>query len=179
MKFLITISMVLFSTAALAKTHLTCDGGRNYEPGTKIRVLANIRGLEVSEDKKEATISSYNLSLIIEDQDSNGIVPHVQVGALNGSSRSNLPYSGRKYKGHLKFDLDGSLAGNAPLEYAYLIVSPEYKVVKRIDHQNMWNPEIKWVEEIREHSAVMDISLDDHHGDYMPMKCWSRESIRN
>ena len=176
---IIAILMLFVSTTAMANTRLVCEGGRNYEPGTNVRLYANLSGFELSEDKKEAFVSRFSLSIIMEDQKTQGIVPHVLVGSMNGEGLKNLPYSGRKYKGHYKFDLDGQLHGNAPLEYAYLIVSPEYKVVKRVNRQNMWNPDIKWVEEFREHSAVMDISLNDHHGDYMPMKCFSIASIRD
>ena len=72
---------------------------------------------------------------------------------------------------------EGELEGDLYVERMNLIISSEYKVVKEVRRQNMWHPEIKWTVEYRRFSAVIDLSFNDHHGDYVPLKCIARVSV--
>lgn len=76
----------------------------------------------------------------------------------------NDPYNGKKYKNHLKFylNLDGVGYKNQ-IEYAYLIISKEPVKIE----------EINYGRQRMVFSAVLDVSYNDHHGDYVPLRCTS------
>lgn len=69
------------------------------------------------------------------------------------------------------------MTGNMYIEYADLIFSPDYKVVKTIPQANHWDPTWTWDIEVRQHSAVMPISFNDHHGDYIKLECYTTAQV--
>lgn len=125
-------------------------------------------------DFAAGTALRYSTSIVLESREWEDMVPDFHAGSVNGENLSAVPYNGTKYKGHIKFDLDEApWAGNFSPDKAELIISPEFKVAKTIPQENNWDKTWTWDIEVRKHSAVLDASWDDHHGDYIKLDCYS------
>jgi hypothetical protein len=136
---------------------------------------AYIKLNDVAFGEDSATVKSYTLSVVADNGAEHGLVPDVSSGSFEGKELENLPYNGRKYKGHYKFDLtrNAQSAGNFHPDNFDLIISPEYTVAKTIPQQNHWDKTWTWDIEVRKHSAVVAANFNDHHGDYLEMDCYS------
>lgn len=76
----------------------------------------------------------------------------------------NGPYNSKKYKNHFKFHLNLNGVGyKNQIEYAYLIISKDPVKIEVTDYRRQ-----RMV-----FSAVLDVSYNDHHGDYVPLRCTS------
>lgn len=104
-------------------------------------------------DQKNATLS-YVTVLDVTDFESRRY-------AGMGKDVSNVPYNGRKYKNYLKFTLElDSLRSRWSQASANLIILP----------LPVSTPESRGRVSYK---AVLDVSFDDHHGDYIPLTCTS------
>ena len=108
-------------------------------------------------------------------------IPNVETSIYTGKNIENVPYKGTKYTDHLKFELANAKAKQLGenIETANLIVAPAYTVVKTIPQENYSDKSWHWEVEVREHSAVLDWHVNDHHGDYLPLKCYSQAHVND
>lgn len=175
MKKLIIAAAAITSLSTMA-TEFNCYGKKD---GTEITLNARISKFDG--EAKVALIQSYDL-LILESADRviNGIEfkNHTSISDRN---IQNVPYNGRKYKGYLKFDLlnynSENLSMNGRVDNIEFIVSPKYEVIDTEAMANHWNPAWTWDVETREFDAVFPLNLDDHHGDYVDAKCYTKAVV--
>ena len=74
----------------------------------------------------------------------------------------HIPYQGNKYTNHFKFKFDlSSTNSRYQSAYANLIIS---KVVTNTTIDSYGRA-------VEEFDTVLDISYNDHHGDYIPLTC--------
>jgi hypothetical protein len=172
MKSVLALAL-LFSAPAFAD-NFTADSIRCEAKEKDEQIYIRLEKVSISGDRKTASAKSYSMSIVLKDTDWD-IVPDVQVGTFEGKDLENEGYDGRKYKGHVKFDMTrkASRAGDFTPEAADLILSPEYTVSKKIPQKNISDPSWTWDIEVRKHSAVMAAHWDDHHGDYIKLDCYS------
>ena len=173
MKLLILalIATVSFSNQVLAED-ITCEAAK----GSVEKIFIKLDDVDFA----AGTVKRYSTSILLESREWENMVPDFEAGSNNGENLSAVPYKGTKYKGHIKFDLDNrGWAGNFSPDKAELIISPEFKVVKTIPQQNNWDQTWTWDIEVRKHSAVLDASWSDHHGDYIKLDCYSIEKVND
>ncbi len=169
MKFIILASVAVLGSSAFAAEKKTIDISCQASKGAYERIFVKLDDV----DFEAGSVERWSASISSEEK-SYDLVPDGWFGSTNGENLKVVPYKGTKYKGHIKFDLDESeFKGNFSPDRAELILSPEYKVVKTIPQQNNWDKTWTWDLEIRKHSAVLDASWNDHHGDYIQLDCYS------
>ncbi len=131
----------------------------------------------------KATIKSYTFTVVNKDMKSYGVMPANATSVSQGENISNVEYDGRKYPDHFKFRVDSGKGiqtiGDQEVQYANLIIAPEYTVAKTVHEHNEWDKTWTWDIEIRKHSAVLDVSFNDHHGDYIKLDCYSIASVND
>ncbi len=166
---LLIAALAGFNATATNATDLHCKNAYTKDDQIYIQVT--------DLDFKAGTIHTASTTIAIPSGSEDwGIVPEMSAGSYTRKNLTKLPYNGRKYSGHLKFDLIGKgtvKAGNFSPDTADLIVSPEYTVVKTIPQQNNWDKSWTWDVEVRSHSAALAANWSDHHGDYIPLNCFS------
>lgn len=178
MKSLFTLILIAFSFSANAELK-TIDSLKCYSDRYEQKFSIQLGRFQHDTETNEATLSRYKVAVVDESTLGPELGPFQSVDTISSKEkRFNVAYQGRRYKNHVKFDLlEGETEGDLYVERMNLIISSDYKVVKEVKHQNYWHPEVKWTEEFRQFSAVLDLSFNDHHGDYVPLKCIARVSI--
>lgn len=173
--------LISLSVSAEAKIHeIACRAegqAEIQEIGSKIFI--NIRDLNIDQTG-HAEIKSYAFTMVNQRTSENQLPPSFNGGGINGKNLKNSVYNGRKYPNHLKFQItseESQRAGDLELDYADLIISPDYQVIKTIDQANAWDKNWTWQVEVRKYSAVLAYSINDHHGDYLPLDCTSTEIV--
>ena len=93
----------------------------------------------------------------------------------------NVPYKGKKYANHFKFRLAGY-----PGDYADLIIEKTPQILKEFKTWQYPGGSYKgtWVDCAHRRKTisysfqgVLDVSYNDHHGDYARLTCESRKTI--
>ncbi|MGE0762288.1 MAG: hypothetical protein AB7N80_03310 [Bdellovibrionales bacterium] len=142
-----------------------------------LKVYLTVDGLTVTGEGEETQgkLRSFEMTILNLDEKEYDVIPATSGGSWEGRDVKNTAYSGRRYANHLKFELTrhASKSAGSQVDYADLIVSPAYLVEKTIPQANHWNKDWTWDIEVRKHSAVLPLSINDHHGDYVPMSCFS------
>lgn len=167
---------------------LVVSGFNSYANTTKIDQLKcyserfeykynfSLSEFEYNSETKVATVVRFGLSIIVPDNIAD-VMPFYRVMSVSGSAITNVDHNPRKYKNYLKFDLNAAFATPAFDQWELLIL-PEYTVVKEELRHRYWDPSDTYTREYREYPAVMPLRLDDHHGDYVPLKCISVVTVR-
>ncbi len=175
MKKAIIALSVLTSLNTFA-TSFNCYGKKGV-----IEITLNARVSELDGEAKKGFIDRYDVLILGHlDREVAGIQFQGHT-SISDRRVTNVPYRGRKYKGYLKFDLydydSTTLTINGGVESIEFIVSPNYKVIGTESVSNHWNPNWMWDIETREFDAVFPLNLDDHHGDYIPAKCYTTAKV--
>lgn len=175
---LLLITAVIFSVTQARAESKTIESivckGKKYDSEVRI----HINKLELDENG-QAEIT-YMMSLLHEGELGYGFIPDFDAGIITGKQRPNVPYNGKKYPNHLKFPLTekgSEISKGYSIEYANLIISPAHTVVKSIPEQNHWDKNWTWTVEVRKYSAALDVSFNDHHGDYIQLNCYSTKTV--
>lgn len=128
------------------------------------------------------TVSTYSATIVNNGGLEYDTYPTMETAALSGRDLKTVPYNGRKYPNHIKLPLlaaKTATAGDFVPETADLILAPHYTVVKTIPQQNHWDKTWTWDLEVRKHSAVLATNFNDHHGDYIPLECYSTAMVND
>lgn len=176
---LLGLSLIASTSVFAADIELiNCKGVKSGYGDFVTNIYLNVNKLKV--DGKDATMKSYDMTIVNTDAAYEGLIPSVSAGSFANKNLVNEAYKGTKYKDHLKFHLTGKGAqslGEQSLEYAALIINPAYNVEKTIHEGNNWDKTWTWDIEIRKHSAVLSLNFDDHHGDYIKLDCFSTGKV--
>lgn len=178
------ISVSAFATKkpknAKEPNDIRCETSDEHEFAGTTMIYINLNQVLFNEDNTAATARSFRATMVNRNLDYD-IVPDVNAGTWEGERLATVPYKGKKYVGYVKFDLSHHTfesTGYNP-EKAHLILSPKYTVVKTIPMKNNHDQTWTWDIEVRKHPAVLDANYDDHHGDYIPMNCYSTERVND
>lgn len=172
-----TVATGLLSTGAYADTtSLNCIAKKG-----EIEITLNAKLSVFDGENKIGMIDRYDLLILGPTQAEFNGVEFKDHTSISDKNVSNLPYNGRKYKGYLKFDLNNYSSQdrtiNGGVDNIEFIVSPKYKVIKTEASGNHWNRNWTWDIETREFDAVFPLNLDDHHGDYIQGKCYTKKIV--
>lgn len=109
---------------------------------------------------KDSATLSYRALINLSDEFTQD--PFSQVFAV-GENLKNVAYSGVKYKNHFKFPLTWYSVG-AEIERGNLIISKEPVNVEKDSYGAT----------IRTFTGALDVSYNDHHGDFVGVTCTER-----
>jgi hypothetical protein len=177
MKTTLLLIATLLTSTAFASTDaysIVCKG----EKKNKIMEYVSTIYVHLYDAKLDVTggsIDSSTLTVLNTSELDYGVVPNVETASLTAEKLVNIPYNGVKYKGYLKFDLETKgyvSAGTFDPETAELMIEPKYTVEKTVPGENGWTTEV------RKYNAVLDTHFDDHHGDYILLKCYSTAYLK-
>ena len=137
--------------------NIECKYSKDYvDEWGDVKFYLRIDSMNVK-DPKTAEIS-FVTALVLEDKE-------IWVG--KETSLPNMPYNGKKYKNHFKFELKLSRAskytGSSGAD-ANLIISKEITATEKD----------QWGAILQKFDAVLDVRYNDHHGDYVPLTCQIR-----
>ena len=180
--FRLSLCAILFSVALLLHYAHSADftrienircHGMDFR-GDEANISIKLEYLDYTLDRQSSNIGPYTLHKVQGMSSQFQYVEYFKGVGANGSQ-----HNGRKHKEHLKFDLETSGSeGDMYFEYMYLIISPFHKVVKRETSANYYDRSITWYYEARKYPAILNVSWNDHHGDYIPLKCFSGHDIK-
>ncbi len=185
MKAIILTTVVFLSLTSLAQksiNEIVCKTSPEANnPYVKSDVFLKLYDLTVTQNG-EAGVKELYFTMINQDASTESTLPQFDSGSIEAKNLKSVSYRGRIYKNHIKFSVTApanSRSGDLELDYAHLIISPDYTVVKTIDQANHWDKTWTWQIEVRKHSAVLAFSINDHHGDYLQLDCVSSARVND
>lgn len=159
--FIFALAAIAFTSPAFAagmKYDITC--AYNDKREEKDMAKFALAGTYIVEGKDEATLD-FRATLVLGPEmiftDEAGIV--FAHGKLD-----NMDYNGRKYNNHFKFGIDWK-GVDTQIEWGNLIISKEPISVTKDQYGAT----------IRTFDGALDVSYNDHHGDYVKVLCTDRE----
>ena len=129
------------------------------------RVEFKLSGEYEVKDETHATLT-YDASLEFLDQEWNNNTGHSFVFG-HAKSQKGLPHHGRKYKDHFKFEIQCH-GVDSSIEYGDLILSR----LPASTTQDQYGATIETF------TGVLDVRYNDHHGDFVWVKCTRRSFPR-
>lgn len=174
-KTILFISILMTSLASFA-VDLKCTAKKGSDIAGTVEITMTADNVEIN---KSGAIG--RMSLLIRTNTDSDAMDEIGIPDFAVMEDRNLPadssYQGRKYKGYIKYILTNyetrKTAGDFTVEDIDLLLSPDYKVTKTESVANNWDPNWTWDLEYREYDAQFPLHLNDHHGDYIPGKCYT------
>lgn len=170
------ITIQAYSTVQIIDS-ISCEALKRPDVELMVEVYLKLTGFIYDNDSKVAQIDDLSITVINKGAKSYGLVPLVEASTFDVTNLKNIPYQGRIYTDHYKFNITENekvlKAGNLDLTTANVIISPSYSVVKSFLESNYYDPQKPWKVEIRKYSAVFDVHLNDQMGDYIKLECYS------
>ena len=134
---------------------ISCKYADAYEVNNVARL--DLAGTYTVLNKDAATLAYEATLTYFEDQ-----LPIMYFAV--GEGLKNMPYSGVNYPNHFKFPLEWHGVGSS-IEWANLIISKEPTSTVKDEYGAT----------VRTFSGALDVSYNDHHGDYVKVSCTQRE----
>lgn len=176
MKQIILATVIAFTGSVFAaqdnRVDIKCIAERPHDFKGGSSIYLTLKGADLA----AGTVDFYNLTIVNVSPNEFEHVPDFSAGSTNGKDLKAVKYNGRKYVGYKKFSFynkGDAVAGAFRPDNASVIINPLYTVVKTIPQSNNWDKTWTWDVEVRKHLAVMPTNFDDHHGDYIPLDCYT------
>ena len=161
MKTTFTIIALLASLSSFAKDYrIDCT----YDDAEESKdVKFNLTGTYKVIDENNATLTQRSTIFFLGDSYAFDTDPEKNIVFSKGDNLPNAKYNGKKYKDHFKFLLDWSGVFNN-IERADLIISKRPVSVSKDEYGAT----------VEVFTGALNVNYNDHHGDYVQVKCINR-----